>query len=197
MVTVVYSGSFNPLHTGHAILASWVTQYCPEVEEVWLIVTPCNPLKDTNPGATDADRLAMASLVAEKIPGVLASDFEFSLPRPTYTYSTLKALAHRWPERDFRLLIGSDNWHIFHKWKDYDLILKEFGVYIYTRPGFHVEPENLPPGAKLLTGAPQIELSSTFIRDGIAKGNDMNYFLPEPVYDYVRSHGLYAKSKIN
>lgn len=192
MVTVIYSGSFNPLHTGHIMLASWVAQFCPEVEEVWLTVTPCNPLKDSLPGATDHDRLKMAELAAGPLGKVKVSDFEFGLPRPTYTYSTLRAMAQRWEGRIFKLLIGSDNWQIFHRWRDYDRILDDFGVYIYLRPGYPVDAATLPKGAKLLEGAPQIELSSSFIREALATGDDMKYFMPDVVYDYVREHHLYS-----
>lgn len=191
-VTVIYSGSFNPLHTGHAMLASWVSQYRPEVEELWLTVTPHNPLKPRAGDVDDADRLKMASLVADSISGVKVSDFEFSLPVPSYTYSTLAAMSRRWPERRFKLLIGSDNWHIFERWKCHDRILDEFGIYIYLRPGYPVDGDTLPAGATLLEGAPQSDLSSTFVREGLRQGRDMKYFLPQAVYEYVRDKHLYA-----
>lgn len=192
MNIVIYSGSFDPIHTGHACLASWVSQFCPEADELWFMVTPRNPLKPESARAGDADRLAMARLVAGPLAGVRVSDFEFSLPLPSYTRATLQALAARWPEHRFRLLIGSDNWLIFSRWRDYDIILRDFGVLIYLRPGFPVDPATLPPGATLLDRAPQFEISSTFIRDSISRGRDMNYFLPSAVYDYVREHKLYT-----
>lgn len=192
MDITIYPGSFDPLHTGHACLASWVSQFRPEAGELWLMVTPRNPLKPDAASASDADRLAMASMAAATIPGVRASDFEFSLPRPSYTLATLQALADRWPGHRFRLLIGSDNWLIFHRWKGHDTILRDFGVLIYLRPGYPVDPDSLPPGATLLEGAPQMEISSTFIRNAIRAGKDMTHFLPPAVYDHVRHNDLYA-----
>lgn len=192
MDIVIYSGSFDPMHTGHACLASWVAQFCPQADELWLMVTPRNPLKPDTDMVSDRHRLAMASLVADTLPGVRVSDFEFSLPRPSYTHSTLQALALRWPQHRFRLLIGSDNWLIFHRWRDHDAILRDFGVLIYMRPGYPVDPGTLPPGATLLEGAPRFEISSTFIRESLRRGINMNYFLPPAVYDYVRTHNLYT-----
>ncbi|MCM1006272.1 MAG: nicotinate (nicotinamide) nucleotide adenylyltransferase [Lachnospiraceae bacterium] len=193
MNILVYSGSFNPLHIGHAMLCSWVSQYCPEIDELWLTVTPQNPLKEKASEVTDANRLEAVGLLSRTIPGVSVCDFEFSLPKPTYTYATLRAMAHKWPWYTFKLLIGSDNWLIFDKWKNYRQIIDEFGVYIYLRPGYSVDNETLPPSVKLLEGAPQTDISSTFIRNGFRRGDDMRYFLPEPVYNYIKENNLYGK----
>lgn len=192
MLTLIYPGSFNPIHTGHAILASWVSQCCPQVEELWLTVTPQNPLKPPTSTVSDSDRLQMTSLVAATLPRVRVSDFEFTLPLPSYTYATLSAMARHWPQRRFKLLIGSDNWLIFHKWRDYRRILSEFGIYIYLRPGYPVERASLPHGATLLEGTPLTDISSTFIRQSLSMGRDMNYFLPQPVYEYITRHHLYT-----
>lgn len=191
MITLIYSGSFNPIHTGHALLASWVCQFCPEVEELWLTVTPRNPLKNEHTGITDAHRLHMASLTARPLTHVSVSDFEFTLPVPSYTYSTLCAMSRRWTDRQFKILIGSDNWLIFDKWKNHDKIISEFGVYIYPRPGYPVHEGTLPTGVRFLAEAPQTDISSTFIREGLRNNRDMNYFMPESVYEYVKQQGLY------
>ncbi|MCM1319823.1 MAG: nicotinate (nicotinamide) nucleotide adenylyltransferase [Muribaculaceae bacterium] len=191
MHTVIYSGSFNPIHTGHAMLASWVSGFCPEVDELWLTVTPHNPLKNKAADVSDEHRLAMARLVADTLPRVKVCDFEFSQPRPSYTYHTLCAMARKWPDRHFRLLIGSDNWLIFDKWRNAQEIIREFGVYIYLRPGYPVQSHTLPENVTLLEGAPQTDLSSTFIREGLRAGHDMNYFLPTSVNDYIIQHNLY------
>lgn len=191
MNIVIYPGSFDPIHTGHACMASWVSQFMPEVDALWLLITPTNPLKPQGYVATDAERVAMARMVADSLSRVEASEFEYTLPRPSYTYATLSALRGKYPQHHFRLLIGSDNWHIFHRWRDSDKIVSEFGVLIFTRPGYEVDPSSLPAGAQLLSDAPCLEISSTFIRQGIAAGRDMNYFLPSAVYDYINEKGIY------
>lgn len=195
MEIAVYSGSFDPLHTGHACLASWTAQFCAFVDEVWLLVSPRNPLKPQGTEASEEDRLAMATLVADTLPGVRVSDFEFSLPRPSYTHLTLRRLSEAYPQHRFRLLIGSDNWLIFDRWKNYGQIIRDFGVLIYQRPGYPVEADALPAGVTLLSDAPQFDISSTFIRRGIAEGRDMNYFVPHDVYKYVCRHKLYTDGK--
>lgn len=194
---VVYPGSFNPIHTGHVILASYLAQCQPGVDEVWLLVTPENPLKPLAGGASDSHRLEMARVAVSEIPGVRVSDFEFSLPRPSYTYATLRALAHKYPQHDFSLLIGSDNWAIFSKWRDWEKILSEFGVKIYLRPGFPVDEACLPAGAQVCDGAPQVEISSTFIRDSLAEGLNMIGFLPSGVSEYVTDNRLYGGASVH
>lgn len=191
MYTVIYSGSFNPIHTGHAMLASWVSKFLPEADELWLTVTPRNPLKSTGADISDEHRLKMVSMIADTLPGVKACDFEFTLPRPSYTYHTLCAMAAKWPERKFRLLTGSDNWLIFDRWRNAADIIREFGLYIYPRPGYPTNPHTLPENVRLLADAPVSDISSTFIRDSLRQGYDMNYFLPSCVNDYIRQHNLY------
>ena len=110
MNIAVYSGSFDPIHTGHAMLASYCAQYCDGIDQVWLMVSPQNPLKPVTTTAGERQRLDMARLVAEGCNGVYASDFETGLPRPSYTYHTLCALRRQMPQHHFRLMIGSDNW---------------------------------------------------------------------------------------
>lgn len=194
MNIIVFPGSFNPIHTGHAMLASYLAQFYSGADEVWLSVTPENPLKPLAGGASDANRVAMARLGVHGIPGVKVTDIEFSMPQPSYTHSLLCALAERWPEHHFTLLIGSDNWQIFDRWVNSELILWNFGVKIFQRPGYPVDAATLPKGAELLEGTPQIELSSTFVREALGEGKDMNYFLPMAVYKYVRDKSLYRKS---
>lgn len=192
MEIVVYPGSFNPVHAGHVILASYVAQFRPDADAVWMLVTPENPLKPLAGGAADSQRLEMIRKAVCGIPGVEVSDFEFSLPRPSYTYSTLTALAKKYPQHHFSLLIGSDNWSIFSQWRNWDKILKEFGVKIYLRPGYPVDEANLPDGAEIYYTAPQIEISSTFIRQGLASGYVMTGFLPSAVYEYIVANRLYG-----
>lgn len=192
MNIAVYPGSFNPVHTGHAMLASWCAQLCPGIDEVWLLVSPQNPLKRDLTMAPETDRLAMARLVADGCRGVCASDFEFALPRPSYTYRTLCELRRRWPQHSFRLLTGSDNWLIFDRWRDSQAIIREFGLLVYPRPGYPADTSALPDGVTWLADAPQIEIASTFIRRAIADELNMNYFLPAGVYKYILDKKLYT-----
>ena len=112
----VLGGSFNPIHIGHAILANYITQ-CTDIEQLWLMVSPQNPLKSELPQSYDVHRLAMTELVASKCDNVITSGFEFTLPKPSYTVDTLKALREKFPQHEFVLVIGADNWQNFEKWK--------------------------------------------------------------------------------
>lgn len=195
MNIAIYSGSFNPIHTGHAMLASWCCQFCPDIDEVWLMVSPQNPLKRDKTSAPQEQRLEMVRIVAEGCTGVRASDFEFSLPLPSYTYRTLRALHERYPEHTFRLLTGADNWLLFDRWRDSQKIIDEFGLLIYPRPGYPVDTAVLPEGVRYLANAPQIEISSSFIRESIAASLNMNYFLPSSVYRYIIENKIYSDGK--
>lgn len=185
----VYGGSFDPVHTGHGIVASYVAQW-GGFDEVWLMVSRHNPIKDGRP-ASETDRLAMAELVAARCPGVRVSDFEMRLPSPSYTYTTLCRLRAAYPDCEFTLLVGADNWVSFDLWRDNDRIVEEFGIVIYPRRGFEVEEETLPPGVSYLSEAPRVEISSTFIRKAISEGRNVEFFLPPDVKEYAEAHNLY------
>lgn len=157
-----------------------------------MLVSPQNPLKQDSGMLPQEHRLEMVKIVADGSCGVRASDFEFHLPLPSFTYRTLCALRDRWPQHRFRLMTGSDNWLIFDRWRDADKIIEEFGLLIYPRPGYPLDPDSLPANAAYMADAPQIELSSTFIRQGLAASLDMNYFLPSAVYRYIQDNNLYT-----
>lgn len=193
MKIAVFSGSFNPVHTGHAALASYMAQCAGGVDEVWMLVTPENPLKPVEGLLPDNVRLEMVRLVCDALPGLRASDFEFSLSRPSFTYRTLCALREAYPEHSFTLAVGSDNWLIFNQWRDWQRIIAEFGLIVYPRPGYEIEPSSLPEGVRWMGDAPQMEISSSWIRGQIALGRDMSYFLPSAVYEYIRKHHLYER----
>ncbi|MDE5886103.1 MAG: nicotinate (nicotinamide) nucleotide adenylyltransferase [Muribaculaceae bacterium] len=185
----IYGGSFDPIHTGHAMLANYISQ-AGIVDELWLMVSKVNPLKTATPPASDDHRLRMASLVAEGCENVCASGFELSLPSPSFTYRTLQKLKEHYPEHTFKIIIGSDNWHEFKRWRNPDEIVREFGVIIYPRPGYEIEGK-LPEGVELLEGVPTVEMSSTFVRNLIKKGKNIIYFVPRDVAEYIRRHQLY------
>ena len=186
----IYSGSYNPIHSGHAMLASYILRNS-DLDELWLVVTPQNPLKQDVEMAANEHRLAMAKLVAGEIDGLYASDFEFSLPQPSYTYTTLCKLNERFPMHQFVLIVGSDNWLIFNKWRDNEKIISEYGLLIYPRPGFEIESEILPDNVEFLSAAPQIEVSSTDVRRMLQEGIDVSKHLPIRVYDYIKKENLY------
>lgn len=181
MNIVVFGGSFNPIHTGHAMIASAVAQL-EDVDEVWLMVSPQNPLKINKSMMPEELRLKLVRLVAQQCKGVVCSDFEFSLPRPSYTYKTLCELQKAYPQHEFRILIGSDNWKIFDQWKEWGRIIEEYGVLIYHRPDAEVKPP-FPEGVRLLEDVPMMMVSSTYIRKRIQEGFDVRFLVPDVVYN--------------
>lgn len=193
MRIAIYSGSFDPVHTGHAMLASWVGQ-SGIVDEIWLTVSRHNPLKASQTHASGRHRLAMARLVAQRATGVLASDIELSMPVPSYTYRTLCELRSRYPQHQFILLIGADNWLNFSNWLNSREIIDEFGLLIYPRPGINVDTATLPANIRYLEDAPIADISSTSIRLGLASGRNESFFLPDDVYAYIQAHNLYTLS---
>jgi len=128
----IYGGSFNPVHFGHIGLARWVIENT-DLDELWLMVSPNNPLKPAGLLAPEEERLAAVRDAIKDIPGLVASDFEFSLPRPSYTVDTLRALQKAYPEHEFTLVIGEDNLAIFDQWREYPYILENFRIFVYPR----------------------------------------------------------------
>lgn len=187
----ILGGSFNPVHIGHLMLASYLSQF-GGLDAVWLTLSPLNPLKA---GSTelipDIQRLKMLQIATADADGVGVCDIELSMPRPSFTIDTLRLLAKRYPRRRFKLIIGSDNWRIFDKWREHEAILDEFGVIVYPRPGYEIDTLIYESRAEFVN-APMTNLSSTFVRHALAKGGDMNFFLPQGVYSYIVAHGLYG-----
>lgn len=184
----IYGGSFNPVHFGHVGLAKWVIENT-DLDELWLMVSPNNPLKPANLLAPEGERLAAVSKAVKDIPHVKASDFEFSLPRPSYTANTLRELQKAYPDVDFTLIIGEDNIAIFDRWREYEFILANFRIFVYPRrenpseDGLTAKRSNSPqddlttqwPNSvavkeiRYLSGAPLFDISSTQIRNQQAK----------------------------
>ena len=187
-VTGILGGSFNPVHSGHLMLASYIAQF-GDVDKVNLVLSPCNPLKQGNVMASDSDRFNMLRLACADSDLVEANDIELSMPRPSYTIDTLARLAKENPDCRFKLIIGSDNWAIFNRWRASEEILDRFGVIVYPRRGYPMDKVSDPRVE--IVDAPMIDISSTFIRKSIADGKDMNFFLPQSVYEYISQHQLY------
>lgn len=176
----IFSGSFNPIHIGHLALANYLCEY-GGLDEVWFMVTPHNPLKEGSGLMDDKLRLKLVRLAIEGYPKFRASDLEFHLPRPSYTVHTLDALKQAYPQHAFHLVIGSDNWQLFPRWYESERILAENHILVYPRPGYPVEAASLPQNVRMVS-SPVFEISSTFIRQAMAEGKDVRYFLHPAVY---------------
>lgn len=187
----IFGGSFDPIHTGHAIIAHHIISN-GVVDRLWMMVSPMNPLKaDKERQVVDTDRLRMVEMVTRPMEHVETSAFEFTMPKPSYTIDTLNALQAKFPDDEFYLIIGADNWTVFGKWRNNEEILAKYHLLIYPRLGYEV---NIPDELKdrvTLVDAPIIELSSTQIRERLAKGQSVRYYVPDDVLDYIEHKHLY------
>lgn len=189
----IFGGSFDPIHTGHAIIAQHIIS-CGVVDRLWFMVSPVNPLKvDKERHVTDTDRLRMVEMVSRPMEGVETSAFEFTMPKPSYTIDTLNALQAKFPDDEFYLVIGADNWELFSKWRNSEEILAKYHVIIYPRLGYEVVIPNDLKDRVSLIDAPIIELSSTEIRERLADGQSVRYYVPDEVLGYIERHNLYLK----
>lgn len=182
MRIAVYGGSFSPFHNGHAMVAAYLAQWC-DVDEVWVMPSPQNPLKsDSESIFNNRLRLDLARVGVEDIGNVKCSDFEYSLPRPYYTINTLRRLQEEFPQHEFTLVIGGDNWEFFHKWKDWKEILANFNIIVYPRPGAELPPiPTIAKNVEVLKDAPQMLISGTFLRDALSQGKSIAGFVPQSV----------------
>ncbi len=174
-------------------MASYLCEY-EGFDEVWMSVTPQNPLREKLSPEADRQRIEMLRLAVTGNPKIVATDIEFSLPLPSYTIRTLDHLKDRYPDREFTLVIGADNWLLFDRWYESHRIVDEYHVCIYPRRGYEVDETKLPSTVRYCR-APLIEISSTQVRAGIAAGKNMNYFVPQSVYNYIIKHRLYKNNE--
>lgn len=186
----IFSGSFNPIHIGHLILANYITEFT-NIDEVWFLVTPHNPLKEISYLVNEEHRLKMCRIAIKDMAKLKVSEIEFSMPKPSYTIDTLDRLKRDYPDLDFRLIIGADNWNELYLWKSYERLRSEFKLLVYPRLN-----EEVKIGAQFkdnvqLINAPIIQISSTFIRSSIKENKDVRVFLPYKIYEYIREHQLY------
>ncbi|MCH5232203.1 MAG: nicotinate (nicotinamide) nucleotide adenylyltransferase [Muribaculaceae bacterium] len=187
----IYGGSFDPIHTGHSILANFVAQ-CGIVDEVWITVSRKNPMKSHQVYASDTDRLKMAESVASECNNVKVCDIEMSMPVPSFTYDTLKKLRGLYPDNEFKIIIGSDSLLGFEQWRNANKIRSEFGVIVYPRPGYPLPAEE-PEGMIFLCGAPEFGVSSSLVREYIRDGWNVSYFVPVSVANYIAVKNLYKE----
>jgi nicotinate-nucleotide adenylyltransferase len=182
-------GSFNPVHIGHMIIANYMANHT-DLDKVWLVVSPQNPLKKYGDLINTYDRLEMARLATDNATNLAVSDVELQLPQPSYTIDTLTHLKEKYPQHEFAIIMGSDNLVTLHKWKNYKLILRDYQIYVYPRPGYENTDLATHPSVHI-TMTPLMELSATFIRKSIAEKKNVQFFVPEPVLKFIESKGLY------
>ena len=189
----IFGGSFNPIHSGHAIIAHHIIT-SGAVDRLWLMVSPVNPLKvDKEQQVKDTDRLRMVEMVTRPLENVETSAFEFTMPKPSYTVDTLNALQAKFPDDEFYLVTGADNWVIFDRWRNNEEILAKYHLLVYPRLGYDVViPEELRDRVTLVD-APIIELSSTMVRELLAKGLSVRYYVPDEVLSYIERNNLYTE----
>ena len=198
----LYFGTFNPIHVGHLVIANYMADYT-DLDQVWLIVTPQNPLKKKSSLLADYHRLAIVKVAIEDNDKLRVSDIEFNLPKPSYTVNTLVHLKEKYPENNFSLIMGEDNLRTLHKWKNHEIIINDHDLYVYPRVLTLQEEKEMDEYGKLednnfkhlknihICDAPVMKVSSSFIRQAIKDGNDVRYLLTEPVHQYVDEMNFY------
>ena len=193
----LYFGSFNPVHICHLAIAGYMTEFT-DLDQVWLVVSPHNPLKKKETLLPDHQRLYMAQLAIGDNDSIKTCDIEFRLPKPSYTIDTLAHLYEKNPQHSFALVMGEDNLATLHKWKNAETLVEKHPIYVYPRRGI-IMPENEVLEKLILKAeiryvqAPLMEISGTFIRDGIRKGRDMSYYLAPGVWKYIKEMHFYEK----
>lgn len=181
--TGIFGGSFNPVHLGHLALAKEIRRQA-QLDEVWMMVSPQNPLKRRDDLLDDALRLELMEKAVAHEEGLTASDYEFHLPRPSYTWDTLEHLRHDYPNRHFSLIIGADNWQEFARWYRADDITRRYPLWIYPRPDYPLDEASLPAKAQVVE-APLMDISSTDIRRRVAEGLSVSGMVPESIVSLV------------
>lgn len=185
----LYFGSFNPIHIGHLALSDYLLLHT-NLDEVWFVVSPHNPLKQKDSLLDDNLRFQMVQLAISDKPNMKACDVEFSLPKPSYTIDTLTYLSDQYPENEFVLIIGADNLHVFNQWKNYEEIIANYKILVYPRQGFDFSLSSKHHHVECVN-APLYNISSTFIREKIKDGKDVSEFLNAEVNKYIQKNKLY------
>jgi nicotinate-nucleotide adenylyltransferase len=185
-------GSFNPIHIGHLMIAGYMYEFS-DLDELWFVVSPQNPLKEKQTLLPDHHRLEMVNLAIEDDTRFRSSNIEFKMPKPSYTIHTLTYLQEKYPDREFVIISGTDIFPTFHKWKNWEQLLEFYTFYVYPRAGSLDHELTRHPSVKVFN-APMVEISASFIRESIRNGKNMSYFLPEKTYKYIQDMHFYKKS---
>lgn len=185
----LFFGSFNPIHIGHLAIANYMVEFT-DLDQIWIVVSPHNPLKDKTQLISPTDRLEMVREAVSDDVRFRVSDIEFQMPQPSYTIDTIHALEKEFPGNTFVIVMGSDGLETFDQWKDYEILISTYQRYVYPRPE---TPEKFLSRAKniVLVHAPFMDISATFIRTAIAEGKDVRHFVAEKVWGYIKRKGLY------
>lgn len=187
----LFFGSFNPIHVGHMVLANYMASFT-DLEQVWFVVSPHNPLKEKSSLLNQNQRLHMVNLAVDDSNTLKSSNIEFGLSQPSYTINTLAHLKEKYPQHRFSLIMGGDNLESFTKWKNYEEILKNHKIYVYPRPNTHLEEFKNHQNV-VITEAPLMEVSSTMIRQAIKDKKDVSFFVPRAVWQYIEEMHFYKK----
>jgi nicotinate-nucleotide adenylyltransferase len=185
----LYFGSFNPIHIGHMAIANYMVEYT-DIDQVWFVVSPHNPLKNKSSLLNNYDRLELVRRAIDDDERFKHCDIEFSLPQPSYTVDTLTYLKEKYPNQDFELIMGSDNLKSIHKWKNSDFLLENYSLLVYPRPNIDVKQWIGHPRIRL-TDSPSFDISASFIRKGIKDGKNLSHFVPEKAWKYMEASGFY------
>ena len=186
----LYFGSFNPIHTGHLIIASHILNES-NLDRVWFVISPLNPFKSSETLLNEYDRYHLVQKAIEQDTRLRASDIEFSLPKPSYTSHTLTYLGEKYPAYSFSIIMGSDSFQNLGKWKNAEAIIRNYPIIVYKRPGFEIE-NNLNAKIEIMK-APLLEISATHIRELIRNGKSIKYLVPQIVEDEIAAGGYYRK----
>ena len=185
----LFFGSFNPVHIGHLIIANYMATQT-DLDKVWMVVSPHNPHKKKASLAGDYDRLNLVRHALEGNEKVEASDIEFGLPKPSFTVDTLVYLQEKYPKHEFALIMGGDNLATFHKWKNYEQILKNHRIYVYQRPDYDLG-ELATHSHVHIHEAPLMQISATYIRKCLREGKSIKYLVPDVVWEEIMASHLY------
>lgn len=199
----LYFGTFNPIHVGHLVIANYMADYT-DLDQVWLMVTPQNPLKEKSSLLADYHRLALVRVAIEDNENLRVSDIEFKLPKPNYTATTLAYLKEKYPDNEFSLIMGEDNLRTFHKWYNHEQILANHQLFVYPRVLTIQEEEEVQhignrfensldqnPNVHFCYDAPVMKVSSSFVRNAIKEGKDVRYLVTDPVKKYIQEMNFY------
>lgn len=185
----LFFGSFNPVHVGHLIIANAMVEDT-DMERVWFVVSPQNPFKSSKTLLHEFDRLDMVQMAIEDNFNLEACDIEFHMPKPSYTIDTMAWLSDKYPQHDFKLIIGEDNLRHFPKWKNHHLILEQYGLYVYPRPGAAPSELKSHPNVSIVN-APLVDISATFIRRRLIEYKSIRYLVPDKVADHIKVRKFY------
>ena len=183
----LYFGSFNPIHIGHLAIAN-IIQQKTELDQVWFMVSPQNPLKKESGLLPFEHRFAMTKIALAGANNLVAKDIEAQLPTPSYTVQTLSFLKDEFPDCDFSIIMGGDNLEVIKLWKNYEELLSNYTIWAYQRPGAILDSKL--KNMVQIVEAPQMEISSTYIREMLSEGYEVPYLMPEGVYSYIIENGL-------